>query len=199
VSDAGTPLISDPGYRVVRHCLKANITVSPVPGPAALIAGLCVAGLPTDAFRFVGFPPSRKAARERWLESYRNDPNTLVLYESPHRIVACLQSLQAVIGGQREMTLARELTKQFETVLHGSIDEVLERVVADANQQRGEFVVMVAGNSAVETGISLELDRLIAVLNEHLPPKKVARCAADLLSISKQDAYRRVMELKSAN
>jgi len=199
ISDAGTPLISDPGYRLVRHCLKANITVSPVPGPSALLAGLSVSGLPTDAFRFVGFAPSRPAARERWLERWRQDSHTLVFYETPHRIIACLESLQRVFGGQREMTLARELTKQFETVLHGSVADVLARVQSDSNQQRGEFVLMVAGTDPEDATEFLELDTLINVLNGHLPPKAVARCAADLLAISKQDAYRRVLELKSAN
>jgi len=196
ISDAGTPLISDPGFRLVRECLKAGLTVSPVPGASAVLAALSVSGLPTDAFRFVGFAPARSTARERWLEQWRDDPHTLVLYESPHRIEACLQSLQTVFGPDREMTLARELTKQFETVLHGRVSAIVEQVSKDTNQTRGEFVLMISGSSAVNTPHSVELDALIKTLNEHLPPKTIARCAAELLKVPRQEAYRRVLELK---
>jgi len=198
ISDAGTPLISDPGYRLVRACLQAGIHVSPIPGPSALLAALSVSGLPTDAFRFVGFAPSKESARQRWFTELKSDPNTLVLYESPHRILACLESLLAVFGPSREMTLARELTKQFETVLHGTTASVLERVKADSNQTRGEFVLVIAGAPSDASGGTIELDALITSLVDHLPPKTVAKCAADLLEVSKQDAYRRVLELKSS-
>ena len=198
ISDAGTPLISDPGYRLVRACLKAGLKVSPLPGPSALLAGLSVSGLPTDAFRFVGFPPSKSAARERWLTALLHDPDTLVMYESPHRILASLAGILAVFGPDREMTLARELTKQFETVLHGSVCEVIEQVKSDSNQTRGEFVLIIAGCSETSASGAIELDGLIAALVGHLPPKTVARCAADLLNIPKQEAYRRVLEIKSA-
>jgi len=199
ISDAGTPLISDPGYRLVRACLAAGIIVSPVPGASALIAALSVSGLATDSFRFVGFPPAKTAARERWLAELEADASTLVMYESPHRILASLNSLAAVFGPTRELTLARELTKQFETILHGTIGDVIEQVQADDNQTRGEFVLVVEGSSDPGSASTIELDRLINALAEHLPPKTVARCAADLLTVSKQDAYRRVLELKSAD
>lgn len=199
ISDAGTPLISDPGYRLVRACLQAGLSVSPIPGASALLAALSVSGLPTDAFRFVGFPPSKSAARERWLTELKHDPNTLVIYESPHRILASLDSLLTVFGSSREMTLARELTKQFETVLHGSIHEVIEQVKADSNQTRGEFVLVIAGCDEPSASGGIELDSLITALIEHLPPKTVARCAADLLNVPKQEAYRRVLEMKSTD
>ncbi len=196
ISDAGTPLISDPGYRLVRACLQAGVKVSPIPGPSALLAALSVSGLPTDSFRFVGFPPAKSAARERWLAKLRDDSSTIVLYESPHRILASLESLLTVLGADREMTLVRELTKQFETVLHGTIGEVLSQVKADSNQTRGEFVLVIAGCEQVPTTSTLELDALIKALIDQLPPKAVARCAAELLNVSKQDAYNRVLELK---
>lgn len=199
ISDAGTPLISDPGYRLVRACQQAGITVSPIPGPSALLAALSVSGLPTDAFRFVGFPPSKSTARLSWLENLKTDPNTLVLYESPHRLAASLGSLCEVFGPDREMTLARELTKQFETVLHGTIATVLEQVNTDSNQSRGELVLVVAGNDTEQSGGEIELDALIKVLIDELPPKSVARAAASLLGVNKQDAYRRVLALKATS
>jgi len=199
ISDAGTPLISDPGYRLVRHCLQAGLAVSPVPGASALIAALSVAGLPTDAFRFVGFVPSKGGARERWLERWRNDPHTLVMYESPHRISACMASLEIVFGANREMTLARELTKQFETLLHGTIAEVAAIVNEDSNQQRGEFVLLIKGCDDADAQTSFELDALLTTLSAHLPPKTVARCAAELLDVSRQDAYQRALQLKSSD
>lgn len=197
ISDAGTPLISDPGYRLVRACLQMGVTVSPIPGPSALIAALSVCGLPTDTFRFVGFPPSKASARERWYAKLKNDPSTLVLYESPHRIVASLTSLLSVFGADREMTLVRELTKQFETVLHGRIADVIDQVQADSNQTRGEFVLVIAGNDEEASTGAIELDALINSLIDQLPPKAVARCAAELLKVPKQEAYKRVLELKS--
>lgn len=197
ISDAGTPLISDPGYRLVRACLQAGINVSPIPGPSALLAALSVSGLPTDTFRFVGFPPAKASARERWYTALQRDASTLVLYESPHRIVASLECLLSVFGANREMTLVRELTKQFETVLHGPIGEVIEQVQADANQTRGEFVLVVAGCEEETASGTLELDALIKSLMDQLPPKAIARCAAELLKVPKQEAYKRVLELKS--
>lgn len=194
ISDAGTPLISDPGYRLVKACLEAGVSVSPVPGASAVIAGLSVSGLPTDAFRFVGFPPAKTAARERWLSALKSDPHTLVMYESPHRIQASVMSMQSVFGPDRLMTVGRELTKQYETLLHGTIESVIERIDADTNQTRGEFVVMVAGAEPVAEGL-FELDALIRVLSPHLPPKTVARCASELVGVPKQEAYRRVLHI----
>lgn len=145
ISDAGTPLISDPGYRLVRACLQRGVRVSPIPGPCALTAALSISGLPTDRFLFVGFPPARAAARRQWLASLTAMPHTLVIYESPHRILATQSAIVDLFGGEREMTLARELTKRFETVMHGRAADVLEMLTQDVNQQRGEFVLMVAG------------------------------------------------------
>ena len=147
ISDAGTPLISDPGFRVVRACREAGIAVSPVPGPCAISAALSVGGLPTDRFQFVGFPPSRGGARRRWIGALAAVPHTLVLYESPHRILDTLGDLAEAFGATREATLARELTKRHETVLSGTLAEIGARVAAEANQRRGEFVLIVAGTA----------------------------------------------------
>ncbi len=199
ISDAGTPLISDPGYRLVRACQQAGLKVSPIPGPSALLAALSVSGLPTDAFRFVGFPPAKSVARISWLTNLESDPNTLVMYESPHRLLALLEALSHVFGADREMTLARELTKQFETVLHGTVASVLEQVRLDTDQSRGELVLVVGGANKDQSNVEIELDALIKALMGDLPPKLVARCAANLLKVNKQAAYRRVLELKQAN
>lgn len=202
ISDAGTPLISDPGYRLVRACRDHGVTVSPIPGPSALTAALSVSGLPTDRFQFVGFPPAKSAARQRFLRELSGLPHTVVLYESPHRIVGCLEDVLASFGAAREIALARELTKKFETLISGSVAEVLERVLEDSDQQRGEFVLMIAGKlvNKEELGQSAEqvdlLDKTIKVLSPHLPAKTVARCAAELVGVTRKQAYDRALELK---
>lgn len=199
ISDAGTPLISDPGFRLVRACQKAGITVSPVPGACALTAALSVCGLPTDRFQFVGFAPHKAAARKAWLRPLENLAHTQVLYESPHRIVECLHDIVEVYGEQRELCLARELTKRFETLLHGTTVDVLAEVLGDGNQQKGEFVIVIAGKPpGDETDVAavLELDRTLRVLLEHLPVKTAAKAAADIFSVNKRDAYDRALVLQ---
>lgn len=163
ITDAGTPLISDPGFRLVSACHEAGVRVSPVPGACAVTAALSVSGLPTDRFLFVGFPPSKSAARKRWYAALASEPQTLVLYESPHRIVDSLSDLAESTGPDRQVTVARELTKRFETLLRGSVSEVLEVVIADPNQQRGEFVLVVA---SAEFSTSLAANRISAELAE---------------------------------
>lgn len=197
ISDAGTPLVSDPGYRLVRACIDAGVRVSPVPGPSALLAALSVSGLPTDRFEFAGFPPSKPGARRQWLDALAAREHTLVLYESPHRIVDSLADIAAAFGDARPVAVARELTKKFETVLRGTATEVHARVAGDADQRRGEFVVVIGGASARGTtgAASVELDRLIAVLSPQLPPKAVAKAAAELLGANRREAYARVVAL----
>ncbi len=199
ISDAGTPLISDPGYRLVRACQQAGIKVSPVPGPCALTAALSVSGLPTDRFQFVGFAPHKRAARIAWLQALEALSHTQVLYETPHRIVECLSDIVEVFGALRELSVARELTKRFETVLYGSAADVLATVVGDANQQRGEFVIVIAGKAVADkddADAALELDRTLRVLLEHLPVKRAAKAAADIFSINKRAAYERALVLQ---
>lgn len=200
ISDAGTPLISDPGFRLVRACQREAIRVSPIPGASALTAALSVSGLPTDRFQFVGFPPARGSARKNWLSSLASLPHTLIIYESPHRIVDSIADLVSVFGADRVLTVARELTKRFETLLHGTAEDVLARIKADPNQQRGEFVLVVAGYEADDADVgsssSADLDKTLSVLLEHLPVKTVARCAAELCGVSKKQAYDRALKLQ---
>jgi len=201
ITDAGTPLISDPGYKLVRACHEAGIKVAPVPGACAATAALSVSGLPTDRFQFVGFPPARSSARQSWMRPLATLPHTVVIYESPHRILDSLQNIAEVFGADRPMTLARELTKRFETLIHGSVAQVLDRVNSDSNQQRGEFVLILGGLAMLEgqeqtLGQTADLDKTITVLLEHLPVKTVARCAAELCGVKRKTAYDRALELQ---
>ncbi|MCL4163523.1 UNVERIFIED_CONTAM: hypothetical protein GTU68_009111, partial [Idotea baltica] len=172
ISDAGTPLINDPGYRIVRACQDAGITVSPIPGASALIAALSVGGLATDRFLYAGFPPAKSAARKTWLLEFAQQSCSLVLYESPHRIMASLADIVDVFGGAREICLARELTKRFETVIRASASDVLETLENDAQQQKGEFVLVIAGAPGSKTGAEeTELKAMLKTLLNHMPVK----------------------------
>ena len=189
VSDAGTPLVSDPGFRLVRAARAAGIKVSPVPGACAAIAALSVAGLPSDRFLFEGFLPAKSAARRERMQRVAGETATLVFYESSHRIVESLQDMAAVFGGERPAVLARELTKLFETVLDGSLAQLIAQVEADDNQRKGEFVVMVQGAGDDEAARIAEGRRLYAKLNEHLPPSTAAKLAAELSGAPRKALY----------
>ncbi|NMT64000.1 16S rRNA (cytidine(1402)-2'-O)-methyltransferase [Marinobacter orientalis] len=198
ISDAGTPLISDPGYVLVREARARGFRVSPVPGACALVAALSAAGLPTDRFLFEGFLPSRQGARKAALERLSGESATLVFYESPHRIVETVREIERVMGGERELVLARELTKTFETFYAGPVGRVRESLEADPHGSRGEFVVMIHGASAEElTAGSVEVDRVLALLLTELPVKKAAKLAAELTGSSKNELYQRALELKA--
>ena len=189
VSDAGTPLISDPGYRLVRAARTAGIQVSPLPGPCAFIAALSVAGLPSDRFVFEGFLPAKAGARRERLQRLSSEPRTLAFYESAHRIQDALDDMAIAFGAERRAVVARELTKLFETVLDGTIDELRARVAADPNQRRGEFVVLVQGaDEDIDSKIA-EGRRIYAALAEHLPPSTAARIAAELSGASRKALY----------
>jgi 16S rRNA (cytidine1402-2'-O)-methyltransferase len=197
VSDAGTPLISDPGFYLVRAAREANLRVVPVPGASALIAALSVAGLPSDRFLFEGFLPSRQAARRQRLQALAAVTVTLVVYESSHRICASLSDMVECLGGAREATVARELTKTFETILHGSLDELLLRVESDANQQKGEFVVLIHGAQARErSAVDAETLRMLEVLLAELPLKQAAGLTAKISGLSKNVLYEEGLKLK---
>lgn len=190
VSDAGTPLISDPGYRLVRAARAAGFVVSPVPGPCAAIAALSVAGLPSDRFVFEGFLPAKSAARRERLQALAAEARTLMFYESSHRIVESLADMRAVFGDAREAVLARELTKLFETVLAAPLAELARAVEADANQQRGEFVVLVAGADGVDADAVLaEGRRVFALLREELAPARAAKLAAAITGAPRKQIY----------
>ena len=189
VSDAGTPLVSDPGYRLVRAAREAGIRVSPVPGACAAVAALSVAGLASDRFAFEGFLPARAAARRERLRALAGEPRTLVFYESSHRIAEMLDDLVAAFGAGRRAVLARELTKLFETVLDGTLADLLAAVVDDPNQRKGEFVVMVEGAGDDADARLAEGRRVYALLNAHLPPSSSAKLAAEITGAPRKALY----------
>jgi 16S rRNA (cytidine1402-2'-O)-methyltransferase len=196
VSDAGTPLISDPGYHLVRQARAAGINVVPVPGACALIAALSAAGLPSDRFIFEGFLPAKSVGRKARLEAVKEEPRTLIFYEAPHRILECLQDMEAVFGGERQALLAREITKTFETLKGLPLSELRAFVESDSNQQRGECVVLVAGWSAPqsEDAVSSEAMRILNLLLDEMPLKRAAALAAQITGERKNVLYQVALE-----
>jgi len=194
VSDAGTPLVSDPGYRLVRAAQDAGIPVVPVPGPSAVTAALSVAGIPTDRFCFEGFLPAKAAARRAALEGLRSEPRSLVFFESVHRVADTLADLAAVFGPDREACLARELTKLHEELSRASLGELAAAMAAGDIASKGEFVIVVAGaETAAATG---EEDQWLAELAGVLPGKQAAAIVARVLGRPRNEMYRRMLELK---
>lgn len=189
VSDAGTPLISDPGYRLVRAAREQSVPVHAVPGACAAIAALSISGLATDRFVFEGFLPPKRAARRARITELRAETRTLVLYESSHRIVAALDDLQDVLGPQRHAVLARELTKLHETVLSMPLSELAVRVASDSNQQRGEIVLLIAGHVEGEDERLHEGRRVLDILAPHLPPARAAKLAAAISGAPRKALY----------
>ena len=189
VSDAGTPLVSDPGYRLVQAARAAGIRVSPVPGPCALIAALSVAGLPSDRFAFEGFLPAKASARRERLAALAGETRTLVFYESAHRIEESLADLCAAFGGERPAVLARELTKLFETVLDGTLANLQSRVQADPDQRKGEFVLVVQGMGEDADAKLAEGRRVHAILARQLPPSAAAKLAAEITGAPRKALY----------
>lgn len=189
ISDAGTPLLSDPGFRLVRLAAEAGIQVSPLPGASALTAALCVSALPTDRFAFEGFLSPRQTARRARLADLRSEPRTLVFFESSHRIMAALEDLRDTFGSERRAALCRELTKQFETVLRGTLADLLQRLQDDPVQQKGELVIVVAGHEASrDERVAAGLE-LAQVLLEYLPASQAAKVAARLSGAPRRALY----------
>lgn len=191
LSDAGTPLVSDPGYHLVRAAHEAGQRVVPLPGACAAVVALSAAGLPTDRFVFEGFPPAKAAARRQYFEVVRTEPRTLVFYESPHRILESLSDLADVFGTDREATVARELTKQFETIRTGGLGELVEWVRSDEHQQKGEFVLIVRGAGVDTAGAdsALEGERVLKILLDELPLKQAVSLASRLSGEAKNRLY----------
>jgi 16S rRNA (cytidine1402-2'-O)-methyltransferase len=189
ISDAGTPLISDPGFRLVRAARVAGIRCIPVPGACAAIAALSVAGLPSDRFVFEGFLPARAAARRSRLRELAGDARTLIFYESSHRVAESLADMCDVFGADREAVLARELTKLFETVLGEPLAQLAARVSADPDQQRGEHVILVAGRGEETDARLAEGQRVFAILRDELPPAKAAKLAAAISGAPRKELY----------
>lgn len=189
VSDAGTPLISDPGYHIVRELRAAGVPISPIPGPCAAIAALSVAGIASDRFSFEGFLPAKSSGRRERLQKLAAETRTMVFYESSHRIEESLADMQITFGAEREVVLARELTKLFETVLDGTLASIAEKVSADANQRKGEFVVIIAGAPEDQDAELHEGRRLYAKLVEYMKPSQAAKVAADLSGAPRKALY----------
>lgn len=197
ISDAGTPLINDPGYQLIRAAHECNIRIVPVPGPSALIAALSVAGLPTDRFLFAGYPPVKQVARQDVFADLAAEPGTLVFYETPHRIRACLADAMEALGPGREAVLARELTKIYETVLRGTLSQLLAGVEAHPETTRGEFVLLIHGSGVPSSADDEEMKRVLEILLPELPLKRAAALAARITGRKKNELYSLGLELSN--
>jgi 16S rRNA (cytidine1402-2'-O)-methyltransferase len=201
VSDAGTPLLSDPGFALVRAAVAAGVAVRPIPGPSALTATLSVAGLPVERFAFEGFLPARPAARRAVLAQLASEPRTLVFFEAPHRIAVTLEDMAQLLGAERKAVVGRELTKLHETIHRGSLRELAASARTDANLRRGEITLLVEGSPAA--GGAAALSRAAAALLAHalqlllpeLPPARAAAIAAQLAQVPRSEAYRLAQRL----
>jgi 16S rRNA (cytidine1402-2'-O)-methyltransferase len=189
ISDAGTPLVSDPGFRLVRAARAAGIRCIPVPGACAAIAALSVAGLPSDRFVFEGFLPPKAASRRSRLQELAGESRTVIFYESSHRVAESLADMRDMFGATRDAVLARELTKMFETVLGEPLAELAARVATDPDQQRGECVILVAGRGAEADAKLAEGQRIFAILRQELPPAKAAKLAAAISGAPRKALY----------
>lgn len=195
ISDAGTPLISDPGYVLVQECRQAGLKVTALPGPCAFVTALSGAGLPTDRFCYEGFLPAKPQQRRKRLQGLAAESRTLVFYESPHRIVDTLADFVQVLGPERPLVLARELTKQFETYLSGTVAEVQAQVLADSNQQRGEMVLVLGGAPEQDAeDVNPAALATLNILRRELPLKKAAALAAEIHGARKNTLYQLALE-----
>ncbi len=198
VSDAGTPLVSDPGYKLVRAARNANFSVRPIPGPSALLAAVSVAGLPTDRFTFEGFLPARQGPRNKQLSKLQDEARTLVFFEAPHRLGETLQSLIENFGDSREIFIAREMTKRYEEHFSGSLAECIQWAGTNENAERGELVLVVSGSQVqAETGDDMSAAiRLYSLLREELSLKQAVKIAAQYCEVRKNDLYDQALRLE---
>lgn len=196
ISDAGTPLISDPGYHLVRQAREAGVKVCPIPGPCALIAALSAAGLPSDRFAFEGFLPAKAHGRRLRIQALAVEPRTWMVYEAPHRLLECLEDMLELLGADRHVVLARELTKTFETIKGAPLSELIEWVRNDSDQQRGECVLVIEGMPVLPEGEGLdpEAERVLDILLAELPVKQAAALAAQLTGVKKNRLYQVALE-----
>jgi 16S rRNA (cytidine1402-2'-O)-methyltransferase len=190
VSDAGTPLLSDPGYELVRAATDAGMEVESIPGPSAITAALAIAGLPVSRFCFEGFLPSRERERRAHLSSLADEPRTLVFFEAPHRIAATLVDLAAELGSERRAVVARELTKAHQTIYRGTLAELAQRAAKEDNFRRGEITIVVAGAPAAAAAVDMALlRRAVDLLSKELSPGRAAALAAQLTGATRNEAY----------
>ncbi len=197
ISDAGTPLISDPGFILVRAVREAGFKVVPIPGCSALITAISAAGMPSNSFIFEGFLPAKSLGRRQQIESIMDETRTVIFYESTHRIIASLKDMMTVLGAERYVVIARELTKTFETIYGAQLSELIEWIEQDHNQQKGEFVVLVSGAPEKEQeGFSTETLRTLDILMQELPVKQASALTAKLTGEKKNALYQAALERK---
>lgn len=189
ISDAGTPLISDPGFQLVRQAKAQGIQVVPVPGVSAITAALSVSGVACERFVFEGFLPAKSSARSKRLQELKNETRAVVFYEAPHRLLACIKDMLEVVGEQREVCLAREMTKRFETYELTTLPELISFVENDANQQKGECVLVLAGADEQEAVLDAEVIKMARIIESELPAKKAAALTAKITGLKKRDIY----------
>jgi 16S rRNA (cytidine1402-2'-O)-methyltransferase len=196
ISDAGTPLISDPGYFLVAQAKKEGLKVVPIPGPTALITALSASGLASDSFTFLGFLPSKQTARVKLLKSLVGRTETSIFYESPKRILATLTDMHRIFGDSREVCLAKELTKVFETIQTGSIPNLIDYLTIDQNHQKGEFVILISATDKIDIAeAETQLNSLLPILCAELGASKAAKLAAKITGIDKKQCYKRALDL----
>jgi len=196
VSDAGTPLISDPGFHLVRHCRQLNLSVSPIPGACAAIAALSVAGLPTDRFSFEGFLPSKSGARQSTLANLLEEPRTMVFYDAPRRAIDTVEDIVKVLGGDRHVVISRELTKTFETIHSDTAVNLLAWLQKDPNQLKGEMVLIIEGKKIDPNAIPAKAIDTLKLLLEEMKPKKACAITAEIYGVKKNALYEIALSLK---
>jgi len=195
VSDAGTPLVSDPGFDLVAAARRAGIAVVAIPGACAAIAALSVAGLPSDRFVFEGFLPAKTAARSERLEQLAREQRTLIFYEAPHRLADVLRDMTRILGAERNASISRELTKRFETTYSGTLAQLSEAAARDSDMSRGELVIVVSGAPAASTALELDSDALLRALLQELSPSQAAKVAAHVTGGKRSDLYEAALRL----
>lgn len=196
VSDAGTPLISDPGYFLVKLAREQGVRVVPIPGVSAVVTALSVSGLPSDRFVFEGFLPAKLGAKIKRLDTFLYESRTVIFYESPHRILDTLKAMSEVYGADRYLVVARELTKTFETIKGDSLGALLEWAEGDANQQKGEFVLLLDGVADSPDVSSTEQDKMLTLLMAEMPIKKASKIVSELVGGNKKELYQRALEIQ---
>ncbi|OCG11555.1 16S rRNA (cytidine(1402)-2'-O)-methyltransferase [Gilliamella apicola] len=189
ISDAGTPLINDPGYHLVKACRENGIKVVPIPGACAAIAALSVAGLPSDKFIYEGFLPAKSKARQDNLASLITEPRTMIFYESTHRLLETLKDMQTIFGADKQIVLAKELTKTWETIVSLPVNELIDLLNQDASRQKGEFVLIVAGYTESNKDIDPKAINTLKLLQKELPLKKAAAITAEIYGLKKNQLY----------
>lgn len=189
ISDAGTPLINDPGYLLVKACRENNINVVPIPGACAAIAALSASGLPSDKFSYEGFLPAKTKARQDYLTTLLDEPRTMIFYESTHRLLDTLQDMQTIWGSDKQIVLAKELTKTWETIVNFSILDLINWLQEDSNRQKGEFVLIVEGNNKTADAIDPKAINTLKLLLKELSLKKAAAITAEIYGLKKNQLY----------